>query len=1275
LCLQEPWIDTLGNPRATSNWRVIYPTIRKPQLPRYHAVTFVNASISTNTYRPLSLPLSDVVVIQFRGNTRETRWTCTVINVYNDLQEQTTLEVLDRFMQTLPRGPNDHTILLGDFNRHHALWELETNTHLTTAQHERFAQPLIDLLAHHNLVMTLPKGIHTLQLKSHSETLTRPDNVFSTSALQDRLISCTVEHAEQGPGADHYPIRTILDITIQRKKKMTRKNFRDTDWKEFGKRLEQELGREDRSWTPGRIQTAVDFDRAVTALTEDLQTTIKAIVPNATVVPHTKRWFTRHVKKKRKAAAKAERESWKYRFAAGHPAHEEFRKQLWEYRVAMEEAKKTCWREWLENASDTDLWRAEKVVTTPYRDGGRTRIPDLTMTDETGAKTTFTTNDEKAECLSGTFFPPPPQPTTEEEEDDYPEPVAGFRKVYQSQIRRAIDRLAPHKAPGMDGIPNIVLKKSIDQIISHLYYIFNAVFELNIFHQSWRDHRTIVLRKPGKNSYEIPNAYRPIALYSTIGKVLTAITAETLTYVTEQFQLLPATHFGGRPARSTSEALQYLMTKIKNAWRAGRVVSVLFLDISGAFPNAVTTQLIRALRRRRVPTPIVDLVRGMLTNRRTKLSFDDYESDWIELNNGIGQGDPLSMILYLYYSADLIEIAKTRSRGATEGAEGWVDDTMIWAEEKTPERGAARLANMVVKTGGALDWSLIHNSKFDVPKSAYMCFTHRRVNIPVLKLRERTLEPKTSHKHLGVILDSKLQWRKQDDAAVEKAMKWTLLFRRLASAFHGIRATHMRHLYRAVAIPKALYAADVWMTPEYNPPGAKKTRGSLRAIRRLESVQRLATIHITGALKSTASDVLNVHANIPPMSVQVRSTCFRAALRFATLPKTHPLHPLVHRAMKQGILRRHNSQIHVLFDIFPELTSDAIEEIPSIGRNPWTKMPFTVRIAETRDKGMEEDEQEGLTIYTDGSGLAGGIGAAAVAYDEGRRIGTLRYHMGKKEEHTVFEAETTGVLLGLQLARKLRRRGQNITIALDNQAVLKAVQSTRSQSGSHIIQEVRRMAGQLRTHICDESTMTLRWVPGHEGIEGNEAVDEEAKIASRGSSSEARDLPKYLKRGSLLPRSKAAIWQRHNEEAKIRWADLWKTSPRYQSISKIDTSLPSKSFMKLTTPLRRAEASIIMQLRTGHVPLNAYLNRIKRSDSPFCKSQHCIGRRETVFHFLLECPQYAKERHKLRQKFGRRASQIPFLLADKEAIKDTVAFIIATRRFEAQLRNTKERQN
>ena len=187
------------------------------------------------------------------------------------------------------------------------------------------------------------------------------------------------------------------------------------------------------------------------------------------------------------------------------------------------------------------------------------------------------------------------------------------------QLHQQISRLKPHKALGEDGIPNVVLKQVAELLMPYLIQIFRAVFRLGTYSDSWCTWDTIVLRKPGKPRYNVPKAHQPIALMNTIGKLLSAIVAEDITYMCERYGLLPDTHFGGRPGKSTSDVMHYLANKIKGAWRHHKVAAVLFLDIEGAFPNAVTERLLHNMRMRQLPEPYVKFIDCMLTSRHTKL--------------------------------------------------------------------------------------------------------------------------------------------------------------------------------------------------------------------------------------------------------------------------------------------------------------------------------------------------------------------------------------------------------------------------------------------------------------------------------------------------------------------------------------------------------------------------------------------------------------------------------------------------------------------------------
>jgi hypothetical protein len=124
-----------------------------------------------------------------------------------------------------------------------------------------------------------------------------------------------------------------------------------------------------------------------------------------------------------------------------------------------------------------------------------------------------------------------------------------------------------------------------------------------------------------------------------------------------------------------------------------------------------------------------------------------------------------------------------------------------------------------------------------------------------------------------------------------------------------------------------------------------------------------------------------------------------------------------------------------------------------------------------------------------------------------------------------------------------------------------------------------------------------------------------------------------------------------------------RTGPDFKAL------LPSNKFLQLVDKLPRSHSAILIQLRTGHAPLNHHLFRIRCSETPVCP--HCGNLTvKTVGHYLLQCPHYQHKRHTLRRKLKRSANSLSFLLSDSSASKPLIKYIVATKRFE-NLNNNK----
>ena len=334
---------------------------------------------------------------------------------------------------------------------------------------------------------------------------------------------------------------------------------------------------------------------------------------------------------------------------------------------------------------------------------------------------------------------------------------------------------------------------------------------------------------------------------------------------------------------------------------------------------------------------------------------------------------------------------------------GYVDDMAMVAVMKDFRQAHRHLKQMMTHTGSAIEWSGVHNSQFEATKSTLMDFTCSRSKLcPPMVFQGVPLAPQATHKFLGMLLDQELQWSHQASGTIAKALKWVLAFWRLARPSTGICPHLMRQLFNTVAVPKMAYAADVWYTPVSKRQGRTRFSGSVGITSKLASLQRMATLTITGALCSTVTDVLDLHADVLPVELLLNKICHWAFLWLVLLAPTHPLQKLVYTRAKYYI-RSHHSLLHELAHIF-YIDLQEVEAItpPSYPPGHWLKYNTTIQSTVEESAACARSCRSELVIYSDGSGLGGHVGVATVMYKAGQNPKVLQLHLGTLEEHTTY---------------------------------------------------------------------------------------------------------------------------------------------------------------------------------------------------------------------------------------------------------------------------------
>ena len=304
-------------------------------------------------------------------------------------------------------------------------------------------------------------------------------------------------------------------------------------------------------------------------------------------------------------------------------------------------------------------------------------------------------------------------------------------------------------------------------------------------------------------------------MLNCLGKVAEKIIATRLSFLAESTDLLDSDQIGGRRQKSAIDAVLSLVHDIQLAKHEKEVTSILFMDIKGAFDHVSGNQMLKICQKLQLPKSLCYWIKSFLQDRKMQLKFDGNSQEMTDIEIGIPQGSPISLILFLIYIRFLFA---ERKSSINERILSYLDDIELVVSSKSIEENCQLLQKL---TQDLLVKQQNNCMQFDMEKTELIHFHSKRSfdlknEIYSVKIRDSIIQSKDLVKWLGIWLDSKLTFKQHVEKKTTQALKILNQIERLSNTERGLSFQAMRQLYITCISSVADYDVPVWWNNQKN---------------------------------------------------------------------------------------------------------------------------------------------------------------------------------------------------------------------------------------------------------------------------------------------------------------------------------------------------------------------------------------------------------------------------------------------------------------------------
>jgi ribonuclease HI/endonuclease/exonuclease/phosphatase family metal-dependent hydrolase len=1101
----------------------------------------------------------------------------TVCNVYLPPNATITVLELSMLIEQLPRP----FVLLGDFNAHNVIW----GSNRTDTRGEM----LESLMEDYNLVL-LNSGANT-RLNAANGTFSAIDLTLCSPTLAPKTAWEVEPYLHS---SDHYPIKLHLHGLRHApdSQRQPRWNMQYADFQKFAEEVDKQLP---------LLNEEEDIDNILNRFNKViLEAAHKHVRKVGYLSPQRLRTVPWWNAKCAETVAQCKRTFHKMK---RNPTIENiinFKKARAKKRFTLKQSKKESWQAYVSTITSStpirDVWSKVGKIR------GVSRNALIRVTNENGD--VASTNEEAAELLATQF-------QNSSSSSNYDDRFLSIKVESETERLPTIELMSDHPddklftmtelddalltsrttSPGPDDIPLRFIQNLSSKGKERLLQIYNLIWTTHRFPQRWTQAIVLPFKKPNKTD-SMPSSYRPISLTCNMCKVLEKMVNRRLLWRLESNNLLSKAQNGFRKHRSTLDNIVNLESTIRKAFAQNHKVLCVFFDLEKAFDMTWRHSILKSLNKWGIQGHMFYFIRNFLTDRGFRVQANGVLSKQRELQNGCPQGSVLSPSLFL---TALNDIGQHISYPLCHAI--YADDLIIYTTgkhidllEREVQNGIDRLESWTHQTG----------YRFSSEKTKCILFSKRRVNqTSKLTLYSQPLAAVPSIRFLGIIFDSRLNWKAHITSLHAACTKALGLLRSLASQNWGADTKTLLSIYRSLIRSRIEYGLIAFGAC------AKTT------FRQLEVIQNAALRIALGAFRTTPTASMHVLCQEPPLTLRLEQLTLIYAARVSERADTHSNYRLLFTPHTTTLYSESN-QIPPISERIRRLLETYSMSLPSFyitehtSTPPWTIVRPSIFLDLAKYKKadtppsllvnafhqLQNRYPTSTFLYTDGSKIGKDVGAAVFSHSH-----TAQLHLAFYS--SIFCAELVALLKALRMITESEK--SEFVVCTDSCSALQALQHL--YSNNPLVREISEI--RQRIHLQGKE---LRFIysPSHIGIRGNDEADTLAKMAAADVDS---PLAVYNLMADFTGYIKSKIWE--------KWQTAWN-----QVDNHLHTIQPIVR-KKILLPNDRKSQVVISRLRSGHTSLTHswLLDKKTRPTCSFCQREAA-----TVPHLLRDCPALVEQR-------------------------------------------------